>query len=344
MTQQKVALKSPRQQMPDERLLIIHQGALGDFVVTFPVLKALATLYPRIDGICRSSFGRLAIDLGVLESTFALESARFASLYTDRIEPAVGTLVSAYGSHLLFSFSEVLEKSMRKIAGGRVFRIHPWPRGADRRHITAFLSRQLLACGLLEGDARRRFARALSQLKAAASGKGRCGKRIIVAPGAGSIEKRWPLAGFVQVAAELEKRGLNPLILLGPAEGDLQAELKKCPVWHGPIVKPAAFRELVSALESAAGYIGNDSGVGHLAAFLGLPTLVIFGPSDPVRWRPFGNHVRIVHAPISRSPRFGREKRACRQEGACFKKITPDRVLAAFEEMVGPQSGGLETI
>ncbi|MFZ0241796.1 MAG: hypothetical protein WAL90_09140, partial [Desulfobacterales bacterium] len=151
--------------MPEKRLLIIHQGALGDFVVTFPVLKALGAIYPRIDGICRSSFGRLAIDLGVLQAAFALESARFASLYTDRIEPAVDTLVSAYGSRLLFSFSEVLENSLKKIGGGRVFRVQPWPGATDRGHITAFLSRQVLASGLLTGEPRHRFARALAHLQ-----------------------------------------------------------------------------------------------------------------------------------------------------------------------------------
>ncbi|MFZ0614762.1 MAG: glycosyltransferase family 9 protein [Desulfobacterales bacterium] len=318
--------------MPEKRLLIIHQGALGDFVVTFPVLKALAAVYPGIDGICRSSFGRLAIDLGVLQAAFALESARFASLYTDRSEPAVDTLISAYGSRLLFSFSEVLEKSVAKIAGGRVFRVQPWPRTTDRCHITTFLSRQVLACGLLKGDARRRFARALSDLKTAAGGKRRPGNRVLVAPGAGSVKKRWPLADFMRVAAELKERGLDPSILLGPAEEDLAAELKKSPEWHSPIVKPATFQILIGVLESAAGYIGNDSGVSHLAAFMGLPALVIFGPSDPVRWRPFGDHVRLVRATMPCSPCFGTDDKACRQEGACLAEITPDRVLAAFEK------------
>ncbi len=320
--------------MLDKRLLIVHQGALGDFVVTFPVLKALGTLYPRIDGICRSSFGRLATDLGVLQSAFALESARFASLYTDRIEPAVDTLIAAYGGRLLFSFSEVLEKSMRKIAGGRVFRIQPWPRAADRCHITAFLGRQVSASGLLAGDARQRFERALSQLQTAAGGKRRRGYRVLVAPGAGSVRKRWPLADFVRVAAGLTERGLDPSIILGPAEEDLDGELKKSPAWLGRIVKPATFQDLVGVLESAAGYIGNDSGVSHLAAFLGLPALVIFGPSDPDRWRPFGDHVRIVRPAPPCGPCYGTDPRAGRQPGACFDGITPERVLADFEKIV----------
>ncbi|MFZ1202088.1 MAG: glycosyltransferase family 9 protein [Desulfobacterales bacterium] len=320
--------------MPEKRLLIIHQGALGDFVVTFPVLKALGAIYPRIDGICRSSFGRLAIDLGVLQAAFALESARFASLYTDRIEPAVDTLVSAYGSRLLFSFSEVLENSLKKIGGGRVFRVQPWPGATDRGHITAFLSRQVLASGLLTGEPRHRFARALAHLQTAAIGKRRPGHRVLVAPGAGSVKKRWPLAGFLRVAAELKARGLTPLVLLGPAEEDLEGELKKIPEWCRHLVKPATLRDLIGVLESAAGYIGNDSGVSHLAAFLGLPSLVIFGPSDPDRWRPFGDHVHLVCATRPCSPCFGTENKVCRQEGACLEDISPDRVLADFEKIL----------
>jgi hypothetical protein len=147
--------------MSENHLLIFHQGALGDFVVTFPILKALRAVFPRIDGICRSSFGRLAVDLGVLDASYPLESARFASLYADRIDPVVVTLVSAYSSLVLFSFSELLEGSLRKIGGCRVFRILPWPTVSQKSHITEFLVRQVLTGDLMGKQGRRRFARAL---------------------------------------------------------------------------------------------------------------------------------------------------------------------------------------
>ncbi|MGA9476409.1 MAG: hypothetical protein WBV21_01440, partial [Desulfobacterales bacterium] len=136
--------------LSENRLLIIHQGALGDFVVTFPILKALRTVYPRIDGICRSSFGRLAVDLGVLDTSYPLEAARFASLYTDRTDPEVVTLMSIYHSILLFSFSELLEMSVKKINGLQVYRILPWPAVSQKNHVTEFLAHQVRNCNLLD--------------------------------------------------------------------------------------------------------------------------------------------------------------------------------------------------
>ncbi len=48
-------------------------------------------------------------------------------------------------------------------------------------------------------------------------------------------------------------------------------------------------------MSAASHYIGNDSGITHLAAALGTPTLALFGPTDPAQWAPRGPHVRILH-------------------------------------------------
>ena len=318
--------------MSENQLLIIHQGALGDVVVTFPILKALRTAIPRIDGICRASFGRLAVDLGVLDTSYPLESARFASLYTERIDPEVVTLMSTYHNILLFSFSEFLERSVKRINGPRVLRVLPWPAMSPKKHVTEFLALQVRNCDLLGKEDRRRFSRALFHLKSDATGKRRSSARAIISPGAGSVKKRWPLERFMMVAAELKKRGLQPSILLGPAEVDLEAVLQHGSQSRPQVVKTRTFQELITLLESAVIYIGNDSGVSHLAAFLGVPTLVIFGPSDPDRWRPFGNHVRIVKAASPCNPCFDTDRPDC-PERNCLEEINPDRIVEALEGM-----------
>jgi len=318
--------------MSDNKLLIIHQGALGDFVVTFPIIKALRSTITRIDGVCRSSFGRLAVGLGVLDASYPLESARFASLYTDRMDPEVVSLLSTFHSILLFSFSKLLERSMSRIKGLRVFRILPWPTASQKIHVTEFLARQVRNCDLLGKEARRRFSQALFHIESGASAMPRCGARAIISPGAGSVKKRWPLERFMMVAAELKKRGLQPFILMGPAEADLEAVLQHGPQSQSQVVKTRTFQELLSVLGSAVIYIGNDSGVSHLAAFLGVPTLVIFGPSDPDRWRPFGDHVRIVKAASPCSPCFGTDRPDC-PERNCLEEINSDRIVEALEGM-----------
>jgi ADP-heptose:LPS heptosyltransferase len=314
-------------------MLIFHQGALGDFIVTFPILQALKTVYSRIDGICRTSFGHLAVDLGVLDAFHPLESARFATLYTENVDPRVGKLVSAYGTVLLFSFSKFIEKSARKIDGPRVCRILPWPHEPQKIHITEFLVRQILGRVLQADAACRQFLQTLAALEGGARRRPGPGARVIISPGAGGVRKRWPLAGFLKVAAELTSLGLRPQILLGPAENDLAEALSGGPQPVAPILATRTFGDLIGALESAGYYIGNDSGVSHLAAFLGLSTLVVFGPSDPDRWRPFGRHVYTIRSASHGGFDMTEDGRDC-CEYACLRDITPQRVLTVFTSML----------
>jgi len=87
--------------------------------------------------------------------------------------------------------------------------------------------------------------------------------------------------------------------------------------------------QLVQLYQTAGGYIGNDSGASHLAAFLGLPTLVIFGPADPVRWKPKGSCVEIVRPSLLCLPCFETESANC-PTPLCLDETRTDRVLRAF--------------
>ena len=69
--------------------------------------------------------------------------------------------------------------------------------------------------------------------------------------------------------------------------------------------------DVAGVLAACRAYVGNDSGVTHLAAALGLPVVAIFGPSDPEKWAPRGDRVRILRDP-------------------CLDHITTDAVLAAL--------------
>jgi heptosyltransferase-3 len=92
---------------------------------------------------------------------------------------------------------------------------------------------------------------------------------------------------------------------------------------------PSDLAELAALLESAGGYIGNDSGASHLAAYLGLPTTVIFGPADPARWAPFGRAVAIVRPGLQCRPCFETDKANC-DDPQCLEDIRPHEVLEAF--------------
>jgi len=318
--------RMPRAAM-EKPLLVVHQGALGDFIATFPVLSVLGRMFAPIDAICRDSFGILARHLGLIRRHEPLEAARFATLYGPPLDPAVRRRLANYHSIVLFSFSETLEKTVQR-AGGRVFRIPPWPGRAENVSVARFLAGQLRDSGIFgAGNAATLETHWQDGANPPAPSQPR---RILLAPGAGSAKKRWPLPRFLSLAGQLAGQGLQPEILLGPAEADLEAQMtaNRGPV--PPRIRPESLIELAEALVSCGGFIGNDSAVGHLAGFIGRPTVALFGPTDPIRWAPWGRYVGVVQTRAECGPCSDAHRRECDSAGGCMEVIPPGRVLETF--------------
>lgn len=117
---------------------------------------------------------------------------------------------------------------------------------------------------------------------------------IALHPGAGSPQKCWPRARWEELAARLATAGRRLLVLAGPAE--LERADPRNWRWPGGTAfhcDPDA-RVLARVLERADACVGNDSGPAHLAAALSMPTVVVFGPTDPRTWAPRGPRVRVL--------------------------------------------------
>jgi ADP-heptose:LPS heptosyltransferase len=95
------------------------------------------------------------------------------------------------------------------------------------------------------------------------------------------------------VAAHFREHGWAVQALAGPADGASAAALLEC-LPDLVILRPATLPDLAAALTTAGLYVGNDSGVTHLAGLLGTPTVAVFGASDPGVWRPLGPRVGVA--------------------------------------------------
>ncbi|MFC1858720.1 hypothetical protein ACFL9U_11960 [Thermodesulfobacteriota bacterium] len=111
--------------MSDKKLLIIHQGALGDVVLTFPAFIRLKNGFDAIDVVCEEQLGRVTRELGLANRWFPLEARVFASLYSDRVDPKIKHVLNAYHTIIIFSFSTILEQAIHANAAGKVHRIPP---------------------------------------------------------------------------------------------------------------------------------------------------------------------------------------------------------------------------
>jgi ADP-heptose:LPS heptosyltransferase len=123
---------------------------------------------------------------------------------------------------------------------------------------------------------------------------------VALHPGSGGKAKRWPLENYLELAERL-KRDQDPCVLIfsGPAEGTAMREKVEDLVrGHKGMahVADSDIATVAALLHSCDLYIGNDSGVTHLAAAMGSRVVVLFGASDPVLWRPVGPKVQVVAA------------------------------------------------
>jgi ADP-heptose:LPS heptosyltransferase len=111
----------------------------------------------------------------------------------------------------------------------------------------------------------------------------------IIHPFATSAGKTWHAGGFLAVAQHLKQSGIEPVFIGG--DDDLS------PFGTFRAISGAPLSEIKSLMAGASLFVGNDSGPAHMAAALGVPSVVIFGGSDPAIWGPWRTVSEVVSAP-----------------------------------------------
>lgn len=262
------------------RRLLIRPGAIGDCILALPVLEYLKTDYTEVwapsavvplirfaDRVCAiASTGIELLGVGDLEMPAPLRA---------KLE-SFDTIVSWYGANRP-EFREALSS-----VGSRCeFHGALPPPGFDG-HATDFFAQQVGApLGLTPRvgfESRTTDTKRPVRSDIAPSERRRT---IVIHPFSGSVRKNWPLDRFRELAARLPRR---VEWTAGPEE-----EL-------GEAVRFVDLGELASWMPGADLYIGNDSGITHLAAALGMRTLALFGPTSPRTWAPRGENVLVLHS------------------------------------------------
>ena len=129
--------------------------------------------------------------------------------------------------------------------------------------------------------------------------------------------KRWPAASFAAVADRMHTDSIRPLLIEGPQDRAVCGSVQHAANCTLPIACDLSVASLAALLQRCAAYVGNDSGPSHLAGLLGLPTLAVFGPTDPALWSPVGPRVRVLRALDS-----------------SLAQLSPEAVIVAVRELL----------
>ena len=270
--------------------LAIHPGALGDVLLAVPALRALR---PRAGESCsRPSRGSARCSRRSAWSIATSTSIRSASTRcswttrgrSPRLPPAP-RVVCWFGAR-----DPGFVRRLTTLVPGAVVATA----AGDGRPVWEYL---LESIGAGPGEWRSPVpvpdsVRALGAEALAAAGADGPPPWLVVHPGAGSAAKRWPAEAFARVIVTLAAhRRLNVLVHQGPADADAAAALRRHigagAVWLVEPTLPA----LAGVLAHAHAYLGNDSGVSHLAAALGVPALVLFDARH-LAWQPWWSGAR----------------------------------------------------
>jgi heptosyltransferase-2 len=149
---------------------------------------------------------------------------------------------------------------------------------------------------------------------------------VALAPGAVGPAKRWPGAYYAEVARKLTGEGCAVWVVGGPAEKALATEIVGATAARD--LTGADLREAILALAAATVAVSNDSGLLHVAAAAGTPSIGIFGPTSPWHWAPLNPLAGTVQAAID-LPCRPCHKPVCRPgHHRCMREIAPAEVLA----------------
>ncbi|TVR53863.1 MAG: hypothetical protein EA425_02960 [Puniceicoccaceae bacterium] len=283
--------------------VVFRGGALGDLILTFPLLRRLARETGRgVDLVAPARHRALAaLAPDCIHHWWDLDHPALAPLFAGQPshEPAFNRLLASAST--VVSFLSTPGDPLAELLSGLGLTLTPPASGhrPDRRHFhlpprpaTGEPAAAFILHGVFPGE---RFEpvnfRRPAPLTPAETGP----PPVIIHPGSGSRTKNWSLANW------LELRGRLPLPrvhwLLGPAENALAPRLSAALPPGDTLQQPANTQELTDRLASARAFLGHDSGVSHLAAALGLPCFLLFGPTDPAVWAPPYPHVHTHAAP-----------------------------------------------
>lgn len=158
-------------------------------------------------------------------------------------------------------------------------------------------------------------------------------KIALLHPAAAFATKRWATDNFARVAERLSERGFAPVAIAAPNEAEIINELLS-----GAAVKIVALQlslpEVTALAARAQLFVGNDSGIAHIAAAMGTPSVVIFGSSNVAHWRPWNRaaaEVVVEEMPCQPCHGYFCEKFP---QPECILRVPVSRVLAAIERVL----------
>lgn len=281
----------------EAKILVIRGGAIGDFILTLPVLAALREQFPdaQLEVLGYPHIAQLALAGGLVRRVQSIEARSLAGFFARNGELATELAGYFAGFALIISYlydpDEIFKTNIGRCTRAQFISGPHRPDEKSGLHATEVFLKPLEHLAIFEADAVPR----LDVAKAFETTAG-TGRWLAVHPGSGSEEKNWPETKWTELLQRLMKAtSLNLLIVGGEAERDRLEHLARAlPSTRYKVMQGAPLSELAQWLASCGGFVGHDSGISHLAAAVGVRSLILWGQTPENVWCPRGCEMTIL--------------------------------------------------
>lgn len=319
---------------PGGRVLVVRPGGIGDAVLLLPALRALRRTAPDspVDVLCESRNAPVLELSGLADRVLRADAAPLATLRSLR----PGRYAAVLDTEQFHRFSAVLAARTR--APLRVgFNVAPARRGIYTHAVPYDLQGpedvqfgRILAAALgAPAVALPPREESIPPSRLPPPPEGLPGRFVALHPGGSVPCKRWGADRYAALAAGLRDRAGLACVLVGSKEDRPAAAAVARAAGAIDLCGRLDLGATAAVLARAGLLVGPDSGIAHLAVAAGARAVVLFGPSDPLKWGPPADRGIALREPLPCSPcsMFG-YNRPCRSN-ACMAALSVERVLAA---------------
>lgn len=356
-----------------KRILVVKLADLGDLLTATPSLRALRKTFPhaRITALVSPHCKALLESTGLVDEVITLDK-RLLSGWSGVLSPPASFSVAALAArlrrghydcvlilhHLTTAGGAAKYRALALAAGaptvfgldngrGGFLTHRARDMGFGAKHEVEYCNDVMQLLGVVPDYGPMHFpisaedALAVEELLPAAR------PRIAVHPGSGSfsLARRWPLDSYAEVVRRLVKDVDGSIVLVGGSDERELAETlaDRADVAVHDVTGRTTVGQLGAVLQQCDAFVGNDSGVMHIAAAVGTPVVAVFGPSNDAAWGPWvgqerGQQAMVIRAELPCSPCFYRDHSLGTPEGCpartCLHLVIPEQVVNAVEHIL----------
>ncbi len=283
------------------RAILIHQGAIGDFLIALRLIEFCNRQFQRDYDwhyLGKGAHGKLAKRLGLISAFSDFEYPGWHLLFASNCE--IDTKIRDFFRqfdlivNVIANGESIFARNIEALAKSdvaKIFHIEPRIIGdISDKHYFQYLAEQMQISDVVDIPAS-----TLGDIEVLPKDE-TYEKYVMIHPGASGKQKRWPIENFISIAKRLINNGEKVAFLLGNVEleqfpeNDI-SELKSL----ATVIENCPLERLATIIASGKYYIGNDNGISHLSGALGIHTYTIFVRDNWRTFSPLGPNVHIIH-------------------------------------------------